>query len=103
MVLLKIGKKSLVLAIAGILLVLLGFLLGRIKLTPTPSLPVPTETPTLSPILEIFRVTRVIDGDTIEIESSTSSGQEARQKVRYLGIDTPETVDPRIGEDEKHR
>lgn len=32
-------------------------------------------------------VTRVIDGDTIEIEGG--------QKVRYVGIDTPETVDPR--------
>jgi len=30
---------------------------------------------------------RVIDGDTIEIEGG--------KKVRYLGIDTPETVDPR--------
>lgn len=32
-------------------------------------------------------VKRVIDGDTIEIEGG--------QKVRYIGIDTPETVDPR--------
>lgn len=32
-------------------------------------------------------VTRVLDGDTIEIERG--------QKVRYIGIDTPETVDPR--------
>lgn len=31
-------------------------------------------------------VTRVVDGDTIEIESG--------QKVRYIGIDTPETVHP---------
>lgn len=33
------------------------------------------------------KVTRVIDGDTIEIEGG--------QRVRYIGIDTPETVDPR--------
>lgn len=32
-------------------------------------------------------VTRVIDGDTIEIEGG--------QKVRYIGINTPETKDPR--------
>jgi micrococcal nuclease len=32
-------------------------------------------------------VTRVIDGDTIEIEGG--------QHVRYIGINTPETVDPR--------
>ncbi len=36
---------------------------------------------------ELFMVTRVVDGDTIEIEGG--------QKVRYIGIDTPETVDPR--------
>jgi len=35
----------------------------------------------------LFLVTRVIDGDTIEIEGG--------QRVRYIGIDTPETVDPR--------
>jgi len=33
-----------------------------------------------------YLVTRVIDGDTIEIEGS--------YKVRYIGIDTPETVHP---------
>lgn len=36
---------------------------------------------------EIAKVTRVIDGDTIEIEGG--------ERVRYIGIDTPETVDPR--------
>lgn len=33
------------------------------------------------------KVIRVIDGDTIEIEGG--------ERVRYIGIDTPETVDPR--------
>jgi len=33
-----------------------------------------------------YKVTRVIDGDTIELENG--------QKVRYIGIDTPETVAP---------
>jgi micrococcal nuclease len=36
---------------------------------------------------ELVKVTRVIDGDTIEIEGG--------EHVRYIGIDTPETVDPR--------
>ena len=35
----------------------------------------------------LILVTRVIDGDTIEIEGG--------KRVRYIGIDTPETVDPR--------
>jgi micrococcal nuclease len=34
-----------------------------------------------------YLITRVIDGDTIEIEGG--------QRVRYIGVDTPETVDPR--------
>lgn len=39
-----------------------------------------------------IRVLRVIDGDTIEIEENGK-----KYKLRYLGIDTPETVDPRRG------
>lgn len=34
-----------------------------------------------------FMVSRVIDGDTIELQNG--------EKVRYIGIDTPETLDPR--------
>jgi len=35
---------------------------------------------------EVARVARVIDGDTIELESG--------ERVRYIGIDTPESVHP---------
>lgn len=42
---------------------------------------------TESGIANLAKVTRVIDGDTIEIEGG--------ERVRYIGIDTPETVDPR--------
>ncbi len=35
-------------------------------------------------------VVRVVDGDTIEVEIEGET-----HKVRYIGIDTPETVDPR--------
>jgi len=44
-------------------------------------------TTTIETTEDTFLVTRVIDGDTIEIEGG--------KKVRYIGIDTPETVDPR--------
>lgn len=37
-----------------------------------------------------FLVTKVIDGDTVEIKSGSQT-----LKVRLIGIDTPETVDPR--------
>lgn len=36
------------------------------------------------------RVTNVIDGDTIEVEVD-----QQKHKVRYVGVNTPETVDPR--------
>lgn len=39
-----------------------------------------------SPDTQSVKVVRVIDGDTIELENG--------QKVRYIGIDTPETVHP---------
>lgn len=45
----------------------------------------PTQTPVTSQ--QDILVTRVVDGDTIQIEGG--------QKVRYIGINTPETVDPR--------
>ncbi len=40
---------------------------------------------------DFFPVKRVIDGDTIEVDT----GQ--KQTVRLIGINTPETVDPRKG------
>lgn len=36
---------------------------------------------------QLVKVIKVVDGDTIEIEGG--------QRVRYIGVDTPETVDPR--------
>lgn len=36
---------------------------------------------------EIFLVKRIVDGDTIELDNG--------EKVRYIGINTPESVDPR--------
>lgn len=48
---------------------------------------VPTETTQRATVEEKFLVNRVIDGDTIELLGG--------EKVRYIGIDTPETVDPR--------
>ena len=66
--------------------------------TPSPTrtrLPAVTERPTATPFgptgpTSEATVVRVIDGDTIEV---SVGGGTAR--VRYIGIDTPETVDPR--------
>jgi micrococcal nuclease len=46
-----------------------------------------TTTPTKP--AEKYKVTRVVDGDTIEIEGG--------KIIRYIGINTPETKDPRKG------
>ena len=55
--------------------------LQRLFATPTPTVRPPTTN-----LDQTAVVTRVIDGDTIVIESG--------QKVRYIGIDTPETKHP---------
>ena len=39
---------------------------------------------------EVFTVVRVIDGDTIEVSIGGKT-----ERVRYIGMNTPETVDPR--------
>jgi len=102
------GYKSL-LKISGILLVLvIGIAIGSggskqnqqavSNNSVTPSVSAQAEITSSTPVAEIsesksvdnsalVKVTRVVDGDTIEIEGG--------EKVRYIGIDTPETVDPR--------
>lgn len=85
----------------SVLLVALG-LLDTLRVAQTPQRPenkivennLPTTIPTiqekptlLSSERQKVQVERVIDGDTIEILGGL--------RVRYIGIDTPETVDPR--------
>lgn len=57
--------------------------------TPAPSLPSGVTLPTPPPGLPQARVTRIVDGDTIEV---TMDGR--RYTVRYIGVDTPESVAP---------
>ncbi len=65
----------------------------------TPPLPIPSiggpDNPLASPVSNLeeknmVQVTKVVDGDTIEV---MIEGRE--ESVRLIGIDTPETVDPR--------
>jgi micrococcal nuclease len=53
------------------------------------SIPVATSTPTIQ---TNALVVRTVDGDTIEVRID---GEAQDQRVRLLGINTPETVDPR--------
>lgn len=85
---------SIVLIILGLVLISWGFKQENSDLK-VADLSQPTSTTFLEPGLdpEMVRegykgkVVRVIDGDTIEIEGGV--------KVRLIGVDTPESVDPR--------
>lgn len=57
--------------------------------TAPPSADVATSTVAATSSPELYRVVRVIDGDTIVIDY-----QGAAESVRMIGIDTPETVHP---------
>lgn len=60
---------------------------GVVTVTPTVKI-TPMTTPSL--FQNEYLVTRVVDGDTIEIAI-----EGGVKKVRYIGINAPETVDPR--------
>lgn len=85
----KLLKNRSALFLLGALLTWVGYLFGysqkseAIKLQSTPA-PQSLEAPASA---GLEKVTRVIDGDTIEITGGI--------KVRYIGINTPETVAPR--------
>lgn len=57
--------------------------------TPTTS-PITTATPTETPKKEFYKVAKVIDGDTINVVINGKT-----ETIRLIGIDSPETVDPR--------
>lgn len=59
-----------------------------IPVTVSPISPTPFfEFGSTAPTLVNNRVTKVVDGDTVELATG--------ERVRYIGIDTPESVDPR--------
>jgi micrococcal nuclease len=58
-------------------------LLGRLVPSPTPQVLAVTDD-------KVWHVTKIVDGDTIEIEF-----EGVKETVRFIGIDTPETKDPR--------
>lgn len=89
-----VRRKTAILFVTGLLLLLVGFILGgyveRKRIAPpTSSTALPTLTVPAEFAKETFLVTKVIDGDTIQIEGGRT--------VRYIGIDAPETHDRRKG------
>ena len=92
--------KKLLLIVGGVLILLIGIGIGSGTKQSQPSTPlsappaplsieksIPSSSTTDISSAGLIKVVRVIDGDTIEIEGG--------ERVRYIGIDTPETVDPR--------
>lgn len=71
----------------GLILYLLFSTTGKQTLFPAPY-PTPTDI-RMMPAIEVATVSAVIDGDTIELTD--------KRRVRYIGIDTPETKHPSKG------
>ena len=88
-----IPKKILYL-IGGVGLLILGIFIGSLFGNRNEKINSPLEqTAVVSTAVQypsLVKVVRVVDGDTINVEIN---GQT--ESVRYIGIDTPETVDPR--------
>jgi len=83
--LIKLLKKRLAVAV---ILTIMAFIFSFFSpLPPVPKNIKPSPQTTSSPLSSLVKVTRVIDGDTIEIEGG--------KKIRYIGINTPELHDPR--------
>ncbi len=73
--------------LGALVIFICGFLLGNAKsIESNTKSPETIPSPTVSPVNEV-KIKKIIDGDTIEMEDG--------RKLRYIGIDTPETVDPR--------
>ncbi|MEZ0209276.1 MAG: thermonuclease family protein [Candidatus Paceibacterota bacterium] len=74
-------------AISGLLLVAFAYLYQALDLT---FLNTPAKGGVVNTLGTYYEVTSVIDGDTIHIDMDGVD-----EKVRFIGINTPETVDPR--------
>ncbi len=76
------------------LLLILTIFLFSVGIMPSETEKTPKESQVLSSTDfkdgQLYKVSRVIDGDTLEIENNGSF-----QKIRLIGVDTPETSDPR--------
>lgn len=87
-------NKKVLWIIVFVLLVLGGEEVLKVDVieVPPPSAPHIPQEKVLEPLVQntSFPVLRIIDGDTIEVNRNGVS-----EKVRLIGVNTPETVDPR--------
>lgn len=98
------NKRVFGLFIAGVLLISIGFILGKSSVQKTQNNNQEIQTPSSSisqaPFIiqpasktqlnEPYRVVKVIDGDTIQVDINGKT-----ETLRLIGIDAPETGDPR--------
>ena len=90
----NIMKKILVFGIA-VFIAIVGY-----SLEPAPPLPPPSQVASIAPSIpatttaplssNTYQVVKVVDGDTIDVRM-----QDSIVRLRLIGMDTPETVDPR--------
>ncbi|MBP7928049.1 thermonuclease family protein, partial [Patescibacteria group bacterium] len=57
---------------------------------PPSSIPLADTTPSVAELKTYYKVTKVIDGDTVDVLIDGKS-----ERIRLIGLDTPETLDPR--------
>lgn len=81
-----ITRKRFVSLLVSLAIVLISVQLKKLEKTDSAPIQIANETTATSTV----RVTRIVDGDTFEV----TIGDQV-EKVRMLGIDTPESVDPR--------
>ena len=72
--------------ITALVLVLAGLVTNQLSHAPHPAARILPAIASPTPDDGRFTVAKVVDGDTIELDTG--------EKVRYIGINTPETVDP---------
>jgi micrococcal nuclease len=86
-------RKYLLVVVLGLILILFSFLLGNRHTCNFPKTELPTLTTSAvitSQPRKIYEVVRVVDGDTIDVSIDGKV-----ERLRLIGINTPETVDPR--------
>ena len=89
------GRRNVIVSVSVLLLIVVVWLDHSFGLKP--ALPLSVEQIKSKDLAryqnKFFRVTKIIDGDTLEI--NTSDGKFDSTRIRLLGIDTPETKDER--------
>lgn len=86
-------RKTVILVLVTLAILMRGELFSGLPMTDIehPSLMVPAKPVAHDLVLEgLYSVVRVVDGDTIVADINGK-----QEKIRLIGVDTPETVDPR--------